>query len=204
MGTKVLVGIVNQGWIFDFDGTIALGAWRVLFHVHEGWLWGTASPPLQSRGRIPGTRKPVVSASHHGCEEHSLPQDDKVNCTGGRQSAVIEILAEQNLVCVIIVCQALAEAKIHSTWCIHCFQPNTHQGPYLQALLLYNNSSLRKQLNTAAGNSATVTWMSLNVMLWTHVKEIVGSLSVKLPTQFSGFGCFYSIFYCRFMIQINN
>lgn len=27
---------------------------------------------------------------------------------------------------------------------------------------------------------------------------------VKLPTQFSGFGCFYSIVYCRLMIQINN
>lgn len=54
-------------------------------------------------------------ASHHRCDEHGPLQDDKVNCTEGRQSAVIEILAEQNLVCVIIVCQALAEAKIHST-----------------------------------------------------------------------------------------
>lgn len=45
----------------------------------------------------------------------------------GQASVVIEILSEQNLVCVIIVHRARNEAKIHSTWCIHCLQPNTHQ-----------------------------------------------------------------------------
>lgn len=51
----------------------------------------------------------------------------------GQATVVIEILPEQNLVCVIIVQQARNEAKIHSTWCIHCFQPNTHQAPQQQA-----------------------------------------------------------------------
>lgn len=40
-------------------------------------------------------------------------------------SVVIESLPEQNLVCVIIVHRTRNEAKIHSTWCIHCFEPNT-------------------------------------------------------------------------------
>lgn len=40
---------------------------------------------------------------------------------------------EQNLVCVIIVHRARWGEKIHSTWCIHCFQPKAPQ-------LLYNHS----------------------------------------------------------------
>lgn len=73
------------------------------------WRWGSSSGAHQH---------------FEGWEEHSPLQDDKVKCDGGREgrrSVVIEILSEQNLVCVIIVHQAPSEAKIHSTWCIHCF-----------------------------------------------------------------------------------
>lgn len=66
---------------------------------------------------------------------------------GGPASVVIEILPEQNLVCVIIVRRARNEAKIHSTWCIHCFQPNTHQAPQ-QPWLLYNGPH-QKQLRAS-------------------------------------------------------
>lgn len=119
-------------------------------HVNEGWVWWRH----HLRYKAEAAFQPHATehqASHQPCEQHIPPQDDKVNCTGGRQSVVIEILAEQKLICVIIVCWALAEAKIHSTWCIHCFPPNTDQAPHLQAWLLYNNSSLWKQLKTTTG-----------------------------------------------------
>lgn len=134
-----------------------------------GLSMGKASPVLKaSRGRIPVACNRASKACHHWCKEHCPPQDDKPNRTGGRQSVVIEILAEQNLVCAIIVRRALTEAKIHSTWCLHCFQPNTHQAPHLQSRLLYNNSSRQKQLKDNCRTTANMCWMLWNVVLWTE------------------------------------
>lgn len=126
-----------------------------------GWVWG--SPGSITLTNTPAAQNPSVqiftwrwgssSGAHQhfeGWEKHKPTagwQSQMQRREGGRRSVVIEILSEQNLVCVIIVHQAPSEAKIHSTWCIHCFsqtqtRPSSGGLGYCTTALAENN---RKQ-----------------------------------------------------------
>lgn len=180
---------MNQGQ--TSDTWTMRSAPRHLFSVNEGWMWGKHHLCWRQWGHISAARN--WSSSQSSPLWRAQPTAGwQTQLRWGRQSVVIESLTEQNLVCAIIVHRALTEAKIHSTWCIHCFQPNTHQAPYLQAWLLYNNSSLPKQLKD---NCRTRCNYVVNVMeCW--VMEWIGSMGnsgrdVKAPTQFGDSRSFY-------------
>lgn len=137
----------------------AFSASRVLLMSVGVWVWGTASSLLQSRGRIPATRSRVSSQSS------SLW---RAQPTAGWQSQLHWGQAK---------CRDWNSRRTKPRLCDHCLPgprrgknpfhmmhslfsaKHTHQGPHLKAWLLYKNSSLRKQLKTAAGANATMTWM---------------------------------------------
>lgn len=123
---------------------------RDLLNGNEGRVWGEATRLLQSRGRIPATRNrassliiAAKSTDHRRMTKSIAPGAGKVSWlkfSQDKTSFVRSLFAGLSL-----------RQKIHSTWCIHCFQSNTHQGPHLWAWILYNNSSLHKKLKTSAG-----------------------------------------------------